>query len=588
MEEPRFVQKIKQKLLNIVNAIAAPVVAEFTVFGVMLLLNFVSSVYYGLHYSATVTNALIWSVVLTPIYVLIAYLTALIVYGCGKLNRKYLRRVVCWAVLGLYAICAVAEACLLTFFDTYFTPTVATFLFQTTTGEASGFIDAYILSQEFILCIFLVVVVVAAICGIVWCAKRWLNYRSFYGVVVVLSLLVCVAYAGYTPLRLRVEVKIPFTALTRTTKGLVGYSHSLKEQRTICEETMVEGGGIEASSPSIVLIIGESYSKHHSGLYGYDKEVNPLLSKYMQTENNGRMAVFEDVVVPYNSTHKMLKEILSLHSVDGDKEWNEFPLLPHIMRDAGYYVSFVSSQIPAFGNDGNAGESGTYFFQHPHVSKRSFDYRNTKEYRYDLSLLDEIESARTNRNGKPEFSIIQLMGQHIYAKNNFPPTFAKFEPQDYNDSNFVISEAQKQEKADYDNATLYNDYVVEQIFRCYDDAPTIIIYMSDHGEEVHDYRPFLSRSHGELKTENEIKYQYQIPFLIYANQKFVEQNSNLVERIMEAQTLPFMADDVSHIILGISGVRCGWYNPNRDLLHDEYNAQRIRIIEDKQVYRKIE
>ena len=180
------------------------------------------------------------------------------------------------------------------------------------------------------------------------------------------------------------------------------------------------------------------------------------------------------------------------------------------------------------------------------------------------------------------------MGQHIYAKNNFPPTFAKFEPQDYNDSNFVISEAQKQEKADYDNATLYNDYVVEQIFRCYDDAPTIIIYMSDHGEEVHDYRPFLSRSHGELKTENEIKYQYQIPFLIYANQKFVEQNSNLVERIMEAQTLPFMADDVSHIILGISGVRCGWYNPNRDLLHDEYNAQRIRIIEDKQVYRKIE
>ena len=587
MGGPHLMQKIKQKLLNVVNAIAAPVVAEFTVFGMMLLLNFVSSAYYNLHYSATVTNALIWSVVLTPIYVLIAYLAALIVYGCGRLNRKYLRRVVCWAILGLNMLCIVVEVCLLTFFDTYFTPTIATFLFQTTTGEAGGFIDAYILSKEFALCLFLVLVVIAAICGIVWSAKRWLNCRSFYGIVVMLSMLVCVAYAGYAPLRLRVEVKIPFTALTRVAKGLVGYSHSLKEQRSICENTSVEGV-IEPSYPSIVLIIGESYNKHHSGLYGYEKEVNPLLSEYVQTEHNGRMAVFEDVVAPYNSTHKMLKEILSMHSVDSNDKWNDFPLLPHIMRDAGFYVSFVSGQISTFGNDGCAGKSGTYFFQHPQVAKRSFDYRNTKEYRYDLSLLEEIKSARKSRNGKPEFSIIQLKGQHIYAKYNFPPTFAKFKPQDYNDSSFVISEAQKQEKADYDNATLYNDYVVEQIFRCYDDTPTIVIYMSDHGEEVHDYRPFLGRSHGDVKTENEIKYQYQIPFLIYANRKFVEQNGRLVERIMEAQTLSFMTDDVSHIILGISGIRCGWYNPSRDLLHDEYNTQRIRMIEDKYVYRKIE
>jgi len=284
----------------------------------------------------------------------------------------------------------------------------------------------------------------------------------------------------------------------------------------------------------------------------------------------------------------MLKEILSLHSVDSNKGWNEYPLLPHIMRDAGFYVSFVSNQIPAYGDDGCADELGAYFFQHPQVAKRSFDYRNTKEYRYDLLLLEEIKSARINRNGKPEFTIIQLKGQHIYAKYNFPPTFAKFKPQDYNDGSFVISEAQKQEKADYDNATLYNDYVVEQIFRCYDDTPTIVIYMSDHGEEVHDYRPFLSRSHGDVKTENEIKYQYQIPFLIYANRKFVEQNGRLVERIMEAQTLPFMADDVSHLILGISGIKSGWYSPCRDLLHDEYNTKRIRFIEDKQVYRKIE
>ena len=578
--------KIKQKLLNIINAIAAPVVAEITVFGMMLLLNFVSSAYYNLHYSATVINALIWSVVLTPIYVLIAYMAALIVYGCGKLNRKYLRRVVCWAIVGLNMLCIVTEACLLTFFDTYFSPTIATFLFQTTTGEAGGFIDAYILSPDFVWCILLITVVIAAIYGVVYTLKRWLNYLLLYGGIVVLSMLACIAYLGYSPLRVKATEKFPYTALSRTAQSMVRYSLSQLSQSSICQETLVESR-VGASHPSIVLIIGESYNKHHSGLYGYDKEVNPHLSKYVGSEHNGRMGVFEDVIVPYNSTYKMLKEIFSLHSVDGERSWNEYPLLPHIMRDAGYYVSFISNQVPAYGDD-RCGESGSYFFQYPQVAKRSFDYRNLEIYRYDMSLIEEIKSARVNRSGKPEFSIIQLKGQHIYAKYNFPPTFAKFKPQDYNDSSFVISEAQKQERADYDNATLYNDYVVEQIFRCYDDSPTIIIYMSDHGEEVHDYRPFLSRSHGDVITENEIKYQYQIPFLIYANPKFVEKNGRLVERIMDAQPLPFMADDVSHIVLGLSGVRCGWYSPSRDLLHNEYNTKRIRFIQDKQVYRKIE
>ena len=586
MEKPQFVQKIKQKLLNIVKAIATPVVAEITVFGMMLLLNLVGAVYYNLHYSATATNALIWTAALSPIYVLIAYLATLVVYGCGKLNR-YLRGVVCWAILGLYTLCTVVEVCLLTFFDTYFSPTIATFLFQTTSAETNGFLEAYVYTKDFVWCISIIAVIVAVILCVVRCIKRWFIRCSIYGVVVLFSILASVVYVGYGSLRMKVMEKFPYTAFSRTISSLIRYSHILAEQGNINDETLVEGV-VDSSAPSVVLIIGESYNKYHCELYGYNKEVNPNLSKYKQDDRDDKLCVFEDVIVPYNSTHRMLQEILSLHSVDCDKEWNKYPLLPHIMRDAGYYVSFISNQVPAYGDDGCAGNLGAYFFQYPQVAKRSFDYRNTEIYNYDLSLLEELKSSRLNRNGRPEFSIIQLKGQHLYSKYNFPAAYAKFESKDYNEHSFVLSESQKQEIADYDNATLYNDYVVEQIFRCYDDTPTIIIYMSDHGEEVHDYRPFLSRSHGRVKTQNEIKYQYQIPFLIYANQKMVEQNSDLVCRMVDAQTLPFMADDVSHIILGLSGVKSGWYNPRRDLFHDEYNAQRVRSIEDEHVYRKIE
>ena len=586
MEKPFNSQNIRDLLLRAINVVAAPLIAEFTTFGVVLLVNLVSAFDYNLHYCATATNAVIWIVALSPIYVLTAYLFALVVYGCRKYGNKFWGSTACWIVCGLYVVCATIEACLFAFFDTYFTPTIATFLLQTTTDEAYGFIGAYVLSKEFMWYILIVITIIAAILAIIRCAKRWFNYPIVYGLVAALSILVCVAYLGYTPLRVKVTERFPYTALSRTTQSLIIYLKSMSEHNSICEETLVESM-VESSYPSIVLIIGESHNKHHSELYGYGKAVNPILSKYRHGVQNGRLCIFEDVIVPYNATYKMLKEIFSLHSVDSDNGWNEYPLLPHIMRDAGFYVSFVSNQVQAYGDDHCAEDSG-YFFQQPDVAKRSFDYRNSKLYRYDLSLLEEIEATKSNCGGKPEFSIVHLKGQHIYAKYNFPTAYTKFRACDYNECSFVLSETQKQEIADYDNATLYNDYVVEQIFRCYDDKPTVIIYMSDHGEEVHDYRPFLSRSHGELKTANEIKYQYQIPFLIYANQKLVEQNSNLVDRIVASQKLPFMVDDVSHIILGLSGVKCGWYNPSRDLLHDSYNTERIRMIEDKQVYRKIE
>ena len=50
--------------------------------------------------------------------------------------------------------------------------------------------------------------------------------------------------------------------------------------------------------------------------------------------------------------------------------------------------------------------------------------------------------------------------------------------------------------ADYDNAILYNDSIVDAIISRFEDKEAIIIYMPDHGEECYEgNRGFICRNH---------------------------------------------------------------------------------------------
>ena len=131
--------------------------------------------------------------------------------------------------------------------------------------------------------------------------------------------------------------------------------------------------------------------------------------------------------------------------------------------------------------------------------------------------------------------------------------------------------------ADYDNATLYNDYVVSCIMRWYEDREAVVVYLSDHGEEVHDYRPFLGRSHKMVPTREELKYQYEIPFMIYMTDKYKRANPDVVRKIEMAQRRRFMSDDLPHMLLGLSGIETGWYDASRDVLAPDFNQSRVRI-----------
>lgn len=177
-------------------------------------------------------------------------------------------------------------------------------------------------------------------------------------------------------------------------------------------------------------------------------------------------------------------------------------------------------------------------------------------------------------NHAPALYILHLQGQHYAYENRYPNTFNKFTCADYDEKKW--DESQRKIIAHYDNATLYNDYVINKLINKCRDKNVCLIYLSDHGEEVYDERDYMG--HGDIsKSKKLLDYQVRIPFIIWVSDKFKLENNELVDKIKQNENTPITTNDISHILLGLGDIDCDYYKPNRDFLNDKYDKSRHRI-----------
>ncbi len=117
------------------------------------------------------------------------------------------------------------------------------------------------------------------------------------------------------------------------------------------------------------------------------------------------------------------------------------------------------------------------------------------------------------------------------------------------------------------------------------DKNTILVYFSDHGEEVYDYRNQCARDHGKL-TADKLKYQYDIPFWVWCSDAFNDCYPNKVEDIKAATKRPMIIDNVCHMLFNAGGIECRHYREKLDVISDKYQ-NRKRAINRKYFYEDI-
>ena len=338
-------------------------------------------------------------------------------------------------------------------------------------------------------------------------------------------------------------------------------------------------------SPNIVLIIGESYGKLHSQQYGYFMPTTP---RQIKREKSGLLVPFSDVVAPWNLTSFVFKNVFSLHVVGEKGEWCDYPLFPSLFRKAGYHVTFITNQFLPKAKQAVYDFSGGFFLNHPELSEAMFDSRNQELYRFDRGLIDDYDKNQQQHNTDHNLIIFHLLGQHVKYNQRFPSDRRHFTAEDYEKKRADLDGKQRNVLADYDNAVLYNDSIVDAIISRFEDKEAIIIYMPDHGEECYEgNRGFICRNHSAAIDYDLAHYEFEIPFWIFCSYKYAAKHPDIYKEIIGAKNRRFMTDALPHMLLYLAGIHTKDYHAEYNILSPQYNEMRPRILKNTTDYDKL-
>ena len=370
----------------------------------------------------------------------------------------------------------------------------------------------------------------------------------------------------------RPELYLPIYRLVFSLYANSLASDQLETLVTVKNEVQVDSCTFRV--PNIVLIIGESYNKHHSQLYGYNMPTTP---RQLALAEEGSLVPFTDVVAPWNLTSYVFKNVLSLHTVGDPGEWSDSPLFPEVFRKAGYHVTFITNQFLPEAGEAVYDFSGGFFLNNPELSKAQFDTRNERLHEFDEGVLKEYDQLR-KEDSEHNLVILHLMGQHVMYKSRYPQKTRKHLLAPMYDRP-DLTPKQKLIVADYDNSVLYNDSIVAAVTQKFTDKDAVVIYMPDHGEEIFNGRPYMyGRMHSANIDYRLAREEFEIPFWIWGSPVYRENHPYGWKAIQAAKDRPMMTDCLAHLLLYLGGIYTKDYREAYNVISPNYNSERPRIL----------
>lgn len=295
-----------------------------------------------------------------------------------------------------------------------------------------------------------------------------------------------------------------------------------------------------------IIVIGESTSRLHFGLYNYTRQTTPLLN-----EISDDLHVFDDVVSGETYTVGSLMKALVVRN-----ENQYVGNLIQLLNQVGFKTFWFSNQPPI----GIYETLVTKLALSSDVTRFLTTESPEEQTNYDAVLLDELSQAFNDPSEK-KIIFLHLMGTHAKYAYRYPKQFGVFKTE-HADS--------KQKTVDaYDNAILYNDYLLREIIERskLQKEPTTVLYFSDHGEEVYDSIDFAGHPANGYFTKNLV----EIPFVLWGNA-----NKKIPKSYVSR---PFILNDLSHSLADLYGIKATAIDTTKSIFHSSYKIRK-RVIRD--------
>jgi len=426
-------------------------------------------------------------------------------------------------------------------------------IFDTNPAEVKEFLQMYFDRNLIIMLVSMAVMYIFCVYHIVTNKNYWLN--KWIKVVYIL-VIISMSYYVY---KLR-ENSLPYTIF----KAYSEYKIEIAKYNQF--EFSKNGGKFSKVTSKInnkqvyVLVIGESATKTHMGLYNYYRQTTPLLKKL---EDN--LVVYNNVITPHTHTITALEKVLTVANYENPKKQFDGSVI-QLFNRAGFKTYWISNQRPA-------GFYDTFVTALSKSSDKRFfinTAHNSYQTPFDEQLFIPLQKCLDETADK-KLIIVHLLGSHADYSQRFPKSYQKF---------ITIPQTQFKNTAaystinQYDNSILYTDYIVSEVIDKIkkQNCNSFVMYLSDHGEDV--YQTTNTAYHTETKGT---KPMYQIPFILWQSDKQKEATKNLVfypER-------KYMSDDLIYTMADLAIITFVEFDPSRSLVNKNFNKNRKRQIYNK-------
>ena len=310
---------------------------------------------------------------------------------------------------------------------------------------------------------------------------------------------------------------------------------------------------------NLILFIGESNSFLNS-----DNHIQQLLDN-KKISQKGKIEYYKKI---YSTHTHSTPSLLRLFSVPNFNKKDDF-FMPIENQKRINIFSFLNQNIIKT-YISSTGTSG-YDNLHYQVFFDSFDnksFLNETNYKFEKNFFLEKIKETFDKNKTNNLIVLHSSAGHApYEK--FIPKNINYQNELYTENNSIKLFGDKKnylnDVINYEKALKYNFKNLKDVISIIDEStPTILIYLSDHGESV-----FTGSGHDSSRLAHEM---LRIPFLIFYNNEFITKHKNISRLNKKFKDKINTSDILKEIIFSIYSL---------DTLKNEY------ITDDNHKYQKI-
>lgn len=474
--------------------------------------------------------------------------------------------VIAYFVIGIYALLATINFGSYFFYGFGISRKLLWICLQTTATEFSEFIPGLWSNILSLICSPSFILVILLTLSTIYLAK-YCNRKIATRSIVFLSLVGVLAHITFSIFYTGGRTAPLLTVRTaRFYSEVIEWNRNFEELKTQKRELpFAETVRSRHRAGTVVVVIGESASRSHHSYYGYPLPTTPCVGRMSDS-----IFFFTDVIGSSTSTAGNMERILSFKTDDTTAgDGLKYPLLVSLFEKAGYKTFWLSNQERS-GSVSNT--SGVMILDARVIKYIGADNSEDQLVRkFDHDLLPELTSALED-TAQNKLIFLHLMGSHTEFDHRYPMGWDAFSCADEIRPEMPwLTNRSAKRRAAYDNSIRYTDALLGQVIRLTadNDVGAVMIYFSDHGENVYDEDNTCGR--GEKYVE--------VPFFIFANDKYLSAFPETEQRLSEAVDRKFSTANFVHLLMNLTGTDYKCYDATRDVLSPSYR-QRVRMVDE--------